>query len=114
MSFHKFKDVINDNNEGPHWLKFLLQAIAYNNATYKEASNEVAIYKALARKCKEKVRSLVQRLIDSKERFIAKEINNENLQTKLNNVQTQLANVRMQCKNNMATLIATSIKYKRH
>ena len=50
--------------------------------------------------------------MDSKECFIVKEIDNENLQTKLNNVQTQLANVRMQCKNNVTTPTATATKYE--
>ena len=84
----------------------------YNDATHEKASNEVAIYKALARKCKEKVRLLAQCLVDSEERFITKEIDNENLQTKLNNVQTQLANIRMQCKDNVITPTVTTTKYK--
>ena len=88
-----------------------MQAIAYNDATHEKASDEVATYKALAHKCKEKVRLLVQHLVDSKEHFIAKEINNEDLQTKLNNVQTQLANICMQHKDNMANPTAT--KYER-
>ena len=112
MSLYEFRDVINNNDEGPHWLKFLSQAIAYNNATHKKAFNEIVTYKALARKCKKKVRSLAQRLVNSKERFIAKEIDNENLQTKLNDIQTQLANVCMQRKDNVATPTATDTKYK--
>ena len=112
-SLHKLRDVINNDDEGPHWLKFLLQAIAYNDITHKKVSNEVVMYKALARKCKEKVRLLAQYLVDSKKCFIAKEIDNKNLQTKLNNVQTQLANVRMQCKDNMATPTTTTIEYER-
>ncbi|MCJ1267390.1 hypothetical protein MMC22_007275, partial [Lobaria immixta] len=91
-SFHELRDVINNDNEGPHWLKFLSQAIAYDNATHEKASNEVATYKTLARKCKRKVKSSEQRLVDSEECVIAKEIDNETLQTKLKEVQTQLAN----------------------
>ena len=91
-------------------MKFLSQAIAYNDATHKKASDKVATYKALARKCEEKVKLLAQRLVDSKERFIAKEIDNENLQTKFNDVQTQLANKRIQCKDNMANPTATEYK----
>ena len=110
-SLHKLRDVINDNNKGPYWLKFLLQAIAYNDATHKKAPNKIVTYKALARKCKEKVRLSTQCLVDSEERFIAKEIDNENLQTKLNNVQTQLVNICMQCEDNMAN--PTTTKYER-
>ena len=58
-----------------------------------------------------KIRLLKQCLVDSKKCFIAKEIDNENLQTKLNDVQTQLVNVRMQREDNMAT--PSAIKYKR-
>ena len=94
-SLHELRNVINNDDEESHWLKFLLQAITCDDATHKKASNEVAMYKALARKCKEKVILSAQRLVNSKERFIAKEIDNENLKTKLNNVQTQLANVCM-------------------
>ncbi|MCJ1264377.1 hypothetical protein MMC22_004248 [Lobaria immixta] len=89
-------------------LKGKSKAIVYNDTTHKKASDEVATYKTLARKCKEKVKLLVQRLVDSKECLI----NNENLQTKLNNVQTQLTNICMQRKNNVATPTATTIKYK--
>ena len=87
-----------------------MQAIAYDDATYKKASDKVIIYKALVRKYKKKIRLSAQRLIDSEERFIAKKMDNENLQTKLNNVQTQLANIHMQHKDNVAT--PTAIKYK--
>ena len=107
---YKLRDVINDDDEGSHWLKFLLQAIAYNDATHKKASDKVVTYKALAHKCKKKVRLSAQRLVDSKERFIAKEINNENLQTKLKDEQTQLANIHMQRKDNVAT--PTDTKHK--
>lgn len=89
-----------------------MQAIAYDDATHEKASDEVATYKALARKCKGKVRSLEQRLVDSEECVIAKEIDNETLQTKLKEVQTQLANVRMQRKDNVATPTATVTKYE--
>ena len=102
---------MNHDNERPHWPKFLLQAIAYNDATYKKAFDKIATYKALARKCKEKVRSSAQRLVVSKERFIAKEIDNKNLQIKLNNLQTQLANVRMQRENNVTNPTATEYKW---
>ena len=102
--FHKLRDVINDDNEGPHWLKFLLQIIAYNDATHKKASDEVVMYKTLARKCKKKIRLSAQHLVDSEKHFIAKEINNENLQTELDDVQTQLTNVRVQCEDNVVTL----------
>ena len=111
-SLHELRDVINDDNEGSHWLKFLSQAIAYNDATHKKASDKVATYKTLTRKCKEKVKLSAQCLVDSKEHFITKEIDNKNLQTKLNNVQTQLANVCMQCKDNVATPTATATKYE--
>ena len=57
-SLQELKDVINDDDEGPHWLKFLSQAITYDDATYEKASDEVATYKALIRKCEGKVRSL--------------------------------------------------------
>ena len=112
-SLYELRDVINNNNEGSHWLKFLSQAITYNNAIYEKASNEVTTYKILACKCKEKIKLPAQHFVDSKERFIAKEIDNENLQTKLNNVQTQLANVHMQRKDNVVILTATGIKYER-
>ena len=111
-SFYELREIINNNNERPHWLKFLLQAITYNDATYKKASNEVAMYKTLASKCKEKIRSLAQRFVDSKERFVTKEIDNKNLQIKLNNIQTQLANVCIQHEDNMATPTATATKYE--
>ena len=42
--------------------------------------------------------------------FIAKEIDNENLQTKLEDVQTQLANIRIQHEDNVATLTDTKHK----
>ena len=105
-------NVINDIDERPHWLKFLSQAIVYNDVTHKKVFNKVTTYKTLTRKCKENVRSLAQRLVDSEKRFITKEINNEDLQTKLKDVQTQLANVRMQREDNMATPTATATKYK--
>ena len=78
-SLHELRDMINNDNKRPYWLKFLLQAIAYNDTTHKKVSNEVATYKALARKCKKKVRLSAQHFVNSKERFIAKEIDNENL-----------------------------------
>ena len=53
-SLHKLKNVINNDNKGLHWLKFLLQAIAYDDATHKKAFNEVVTYKALAHKCKKR------------------------------------------------------------
>ena len=83
---YKLRNIINNDNKRPHWLKFLSQAIAYNNTTHEKVFNEVVIYKALARKCKEKIRLLTPHLVDSEEHFIAKEINNENLQTKLNDI----------------------------
>ena len=89
-----------------------MQAITYNDTTHKKVSDEVATYKALARKCEKKVRLLAQRLVDSKKCFIAKEINNENLQTEFNNVQTQLANIRMQHKDNVATSTIITTKYE--
>ena len=95
-SLHELRDIINNDNEGPHWLKFLLQAIAYDDAIYEKAFDEIATYKALACKCKKKIRLSAQRFVNSEKHFIAKEINNENLQTKLNNVQTQLTNIRVQ------------------
>ena len=55
-SLHELRDIINNDNEGPHWLKFLLQTIAYNDVTHEKVSNKVATYKALARNCKNKVR----------------------------------------------------------
>ena len=110
---HELRDVINNDNEGPHWLKFLLQAIAYNDAIYKKASDKVAIYKALARRCKQKVRLSTQYFVDNEECFIAKEIDNKNLQIKLNNIQTQLANICMQREDNVVTPTTTVTKYKR-
>ena len=89
-----------------------MQAITYNNATHKKVSNIVNTYKALAHKCKEKVKLLAQHFVDSKKCFIIKEINNENLQTKLNNVQTQLVNGCIKHENNVAILIAIPTKYK--
>ena len=49
--------------------------------------------------------------MDSEKYFIAKEINNENLQTKLNNVQIQLANIHMQHKDNVANPTATEYEW---
>ena len=109
-SIHKLRKIINNDNEEPHWLKFLVQAIAYNDATHKKVSDKVAMYKALAHKCKKKIRLSEQHLVDSKECVIAKEINNENLQIKLKDIQTQLANVHMQREDNVA--ISTDIKYE--
>ena len=88
----------------------MAQAIAYNDATHKKVFDEVVMYKALAHKCKKKIRLSEQHLVDSKECVIAKEINNENLQIKLKDIQTQLANIRMQREDNMA--ISTDIKHE--
>ena len=88
----------------------MLQVIAYDDATHKKTSDEIAKYKTLICKCKKKVRLSAQRLINSKKHFIVKKIDNKNLQTKFNDVQTQLANVQMQRKDNIDTLIVT--KYK--
>ena len=112
MSSYELRDIINNDDKGPHWLKFLLQAIVYNNATHEKASDKVVIYKTLACKYKKKVRLLAQRFVDSEKRFIVKEIDNENLQTKLNDVQTQLANVHMQNKDNVTTPTTTATEYK--
>ena len=84
--------------------------IAYNDITHKKTSDKVATYKALVCKCKEKIKLLAQCFVNSKGHFIAKEIDNENLQIKLNDIQTQLANVHMQCKDNVATPTAIKIQ----
>lgn len=70
---HELRDVINDD-DGPRWLKFMAQAIAYDNVTHEKSSEEVATFKTLARRCEEKVKRSAQLLVDSEERFIEKEI----------------------------------------
>lgn len=73
-SLQELRNIINNNNEGPRWLKFIAQAVAYDNLTHKKSSEKVATFKTLARKCKEKAKRSAQLLVDSKEQFIEKEI----------------------------------------
>ena len=58
MSLYKLRNVINNDNKRPYWLKLLAQAIAYNDTTHKKASDKIVTYKALAHKCKKKAKLL--------------------------------------------------------
>lgn len=71
----------------------------------------MAIFKTLAQRCKEKAKRSAQLLVDSKERFIEKEIDYNRVQKQLKDLQGQLTDARMQREDTVATATtdATSI-----